>query len=141
MSNDSSLEPERKAYLMQNIMVSKYIVAQQRRMGAAAAGSGPSSSAGGVSAPSSSTGGGACQHHAATAAATAITAAAQPAEAAVAAAMQQQQQVGEGAAAFPASIRTYHNEAAGVLGCRHYQRKCQLVAPCCGQIHTCRCER
>jgi len=30
----AGLEPQRKAYLMQNIMASRYIVAQQRRHGA-----------------------------------------------------------------------------------------------------------
>jgi len=30
----TGLEPQRKAYLMQNIMASRYIVAQQRRHGA-----------------------------------------------------------------------------------------------------------
>ncbi|KAA6419094.1 MAG: hypothetical protein FRX49_10834 [Trebouxia sp. A1-2] len=34
MWSDSGLEPQRKAYLMQNIMASRYIVAQQRRHGA-----------------------------------------------------------------------------------------------------------
>ncbi|GAB6032722.1 RING finger and CHY zinc finger domain-containing protein 1 [Chamberlinius hualienensis] len=24
------------------------------------------------------------------------------------------------------------------LGCQHYQRKCQLVGPCCGRVYTCR---
>ncbi|EFJ48814.1 hypothetical protein VOLCADRAFT_60154 [Volvox carteri f. nagariensis] len=77
VSNDPSLEPERKAYLMQNIMVSKYIVAQQRRMAKCPA--------------------------------------------------------------VDAIIhRTCHDAAAGILGCQHYQRKCQLVAPCCGKIFTCR---
>ena len=33
MSNDPNLEPKRKAYLIQNLLVSKYIVAQQKRMG------------------------------------------------------------------------------------------------------------
>jgi zinc finger-like protein len=32
VSNDPNLEPQRKAYLIQNIMVSRYIVAQQRNM-------------------------------------------------------------------------------------------------------------
>jgi len=78
---DAGLAAERKAYLMQNIMASRYIVAQQRRLaGAGAAGDGP--------------GGG------------------------------------------PA--RTYHDAARGVLGCAHYQRRCHVVAPCCGQVHACR---
>jgi zinc finger-like protein len=37
VSNDPTLEPQRKAYLIQNIMVSRYIVAQQRRMQVSAA--------------------------------------------------------------------------------------------------------
>lgn len=32
--------------------------------------------------------------------------------------------------------KTWH--APGVLGCPHYARACQLVAPCCGRIYTCR---
>lgn len=31
MQNDTALDNERKAYLMQNIMAARYIVAQQRR--------------------------------------------------------------------------------------------------------------
>jgi hypothetical protein len=50
------------------------------------------------------------------------------------------------AAAAPAALpatsavihRTFHNAATGVLGCQHYQRQCQLVAPCCNKIFTCR---
>lgn len=35
-------------------------------------------------------------------------------------------------------VRTYADAAAGVLGCKHYRRSAQLVAPCCGKVHTCR---
>lgn len=28
--------------------------------------------------------------------------------------------------------------AAGILGCPHYQRGCKILAPCCGQLWTCR---
>ena len=38
--NDSSLDQQRKAYLSQNIMASKYIVAQQKRMHAITCGHG-----------------------------------------------------------------------------------------------------
>ncbi|KAK9840584.1 hypothetical protein WJX81_003072 [Elliptochloris bilobata] len=74
--SDASLAAERKAYLMQNIMASRYIVAQQRRL----------ASGGDSGKPT----------------------------------------------------RSYHNAERGVLGCPHYQRKCQVVAPCCGQVHACR---
>lgn len=31
--------------------------------------------------------------------------------------------------------KTFHGPPAnGVLGCRHYQRKAQLVAPCCDKV-------
>ncbi len=63
MCGDAGLAAERKAYLMQNIMASRYIVAQQRRL------------------------------------------------------------AGRGASGEALS-RKYHNVAAGVLGCAHYQRKC-----------------
>lgn len=34
-----------------------------------------------------------------------------------------------------ASCRSYHGPPhEGVLGCQHYQRKCQLVAPCCNKV-------
>ena len=35
--------------------------------------------------------------------------------------------------------RTYHDAAQGILGCKHYKRRTQLVAPCCNQVFTCRC--
>jgi zinc finger-like protein len=49
----------------------------------------------------------------------------------VAAAPQQQQQ------RAPAVPR-YHDAAAGVLGCKHYRRRCMLVAPCCDTPYVCR---
>jgi len=81
---DAGLAAERKAYLMQNIMASRYIVAQQRRLADSGAGAG----------------------------------------------------AGAGPGGGPA--RTYHDAARGVLGCAHYQRRCHVVAPCCGQVHACR---
>ncbi|KAL6750442.1 zinc-ribbon-domain-containing protein [Haematococcus lacustris] len=89
VSADPTLEPGRKAYLIQNIMVSKYIVAQQRRM------------------------------------------------------QQQAQRAGQPElhTAYTAAAhvrRTFHDAAAGVLGCKHYKRRAQLVAPCCSRVVTCR---
>jgi len=81
---DAGLAAERKAYLMQNIMASRYIVAQQRRLADS----------------------GAC--------------------------------AGAGAGPGGGTARTYHDAARGVLGCAHYQRRCHVVAPCCGQVHACR---
>eukprot|EP01135_Chromosphaera_perkinsii_P006900 Nk52_evm55s621 gene=Nk52_evmTU55s621 len=32
----------------------------------------------------------------------------------------------------------YFDKRRGILGCRHYQRSCKMVANCCGEIFTCR---
>lgn len=76
VSNDPNLEPQRKAYLIQNIMVSRYIVAQQRRMrmqgsltaagsAAVAAAAAATAAAGGddTAGHSHSHGAGGCHHH------------------------------------------------------------------------------
>ncbi|KAJ3411385.1 hypothetical protein HDV05_002310 [Chytridiales sp. JEL 0842] len=34
--------------------------------------------------------------------------------------------------------KTYHDRAAGILGCKHYQRATKLQAHCCGKWYTCR---
>ncbi|KFM26998.1 putative RING finger protein [Auxenochlorella protothecoides] len=39
--------------------------------------------------------------------------------------------------AFDAA-RRYHDPKKGVLGCRHYRRAAQLVAPCCDRAYVCR---
>lgn len=36
------------------------------------------------------------------------------------------------------SIRSYHDEAAGVLGCEHYPRRCCIKPACCDEWYTCR---
>lgn len=33
---------------------------------------------------------------------------------------------------------SYHDEAKGILGCKHYPRKCKKRAPCCGFLFPCR---
>ena len=39
------------------------------------------------------------------------------------------------AASRLASCRSFHGAPhLGILGCQHYQRKCQLVAPCCNKV-------
>lgn len=45
----------------------------------------------------------------------------------------------EGAGPGPGSEAvTWHDREGGVLGCAHYARGAQLVAPCCGRVYTCR---
>jgi zinc finger-like protein len=173
VSNDPNLEPQRKAYLIQNIMVSRYIVAQQRRMqtsgsvggaaaaaGDAAAGGAPTSAGQMLPPPTQQqhqhvhahahvhAAGGCCHHdahadgqqqqlhahahahhaqHQQSSSSSNAPAAAGPA----ALAQQQQQQQQQ-------PVRTYADAAAGVLGCKHYRRSAQLVAPCCGKVFTCR---
>jgi zinc finger-like protein len=131
VSNDPNLEPQRKAYLIQNIMVSRYIVAQQRRMqtsgSAAAAGAGQLSAGQMLPPPLQQQ-----QQHVHS---------------------QQQQQQGvqhsvpvqqsTSSSVLPQQhqqqpVRTYADASAGVLGCKHYRRSAQLVAPCCGKVYTCR---
>ncbi|KAF8062684.1 zinc finger protein BRUTUS-like [Scenedesmus sp. PABB004] len=154
VSSDASLEPDRKAYLIQNIMVSRYIVAQQRRMNRAAGGGGGAAASGGgggargaeapaaggsgggaaAAAGGAAAGGGCCHHHHGSDAG---------ARAGAAAAGEQQQQQQEpaapgGGAAVGEAHKTYADAAAGVLGCKHYRRSAQLVAPCCGKVFTCR---
>jgi zinc finger-like protein len=155
VSNDPNLEPQRKAYLIQNIMVSRYIVAQQRRMQTAgsAAAAAPAAAASGVGigqlpagqmllppvqqqqhghAHVHSHAGGCCHHH----------------EQQQQHSQQQQQAVPvqQSSSSMPVQqqpqqqpVRTYADAAAGVLGCKHYRRSAQLVAPCCGKVYTCRC--
>lgn len=121
MSKDPLLEPDRKAYLIQNMMVSKYIVAQQRRMqqsGQAAAAA--AAAAADVPAEPPKAG--------------LIAPAAVPSFGAPSAVDAAPSGVG-GAAASQAVLAP----AAEVpLGCKHYKRKCKLIAPCCKQAFTCR---
>ncbi|EIE21877.1 putative zinc finger protein, partial [Coccomyxa subellipsoidea C-169] len=79
IGSDEGLDAQRKAYLMQNIMASRYIVAQQRRM--------------------------------------------------------QSTPVGHAAAG---GRRCYHDARQHILGCPHYKRGCQVVAPCCGNVYPCK---
>lgn len=119
VSADPNLEPGRKAYLIQNIMVSRYIVAQQRRMqgkeeGGEGVGTGGSTGSGGsLGCCEVGAGGGvgaavACGHMGSRVC---------------------------GGAHVPCS---YHDAAKQVLGCKHYKRRAQLVAPCCNKVFPCR---
>lgn len=103
VSADPNLEPSRKAYLIQNIMVSKYIVAQQKRMGADEEAKCVAGQGTGASTVGSGGCGTHCHHYP------------------------------------PGTVaKSYHDAAKGVLGCKHYKRKVQLVAPCCNKVFPCR---
>ena len=193
VSNDPNLEPQRKAYLIQNIMVSRYIVTQQRRMrtegsregsgilpaavAAVAAGAAGSSGAG-VAGHAAAAGHSCCHHHhhhhhghahhgaqqlgghaaaaghqhVATAGVThqqqLLQAGAGSSSsgigAAVVAAAAASAAGGGGVAAAVAAAggvchQTYTDSTSSILGCKHYRRAARLVAPCCGQVFTCRC--
>lgn len=145
VSNDPNLEPQRKAYLIQNIMVSRYIVAQQRRMGQQQhlqqQHSGQlqqqGSATGAVLPPAVSAqqqqGSQSCCHHPSD-------------DLHHHHGSQQQQQFAAGGSAsqsvvpLPVGVaaKTFADASSGVLGCKHYRRSAQLVAPCCGKVFTCR---
>lgn len=135
VSNDPNLEPQRKAYLIQNIMVSRYIVAQQRRMQQLQQSTPARSSQALSAAPADPTqlhiaGSGACLH-----APMPPPAAAGPSSSAAPAA--DAKSTSQSAVAL-SPFATYHDASNGILGCKHYRRKAQLVAPCCRQAFTCR---
>ncbi len=174
VSNDPNLEPQRKAYLIQNIMVSRYIVTQQRRMrsegsrdlvgglpadaAAAAGSSGVGSAAAGHSCchhhhhahhGTHHLGGSAVHQHAGSASQQqqmlqphVHPAAGSGSGAAVAASAAGAAGGGVAAAAVAAAggvcHQTYTDSTSGILGCKHYRRAARLVAPCCGQVFTCR---
>ena len=155
--------PQRKAYLRQNIMASHYIVTQQRRMhsgGSSTAATPTALAAAGMrdglrlaGTPLAGSGGGGGVVAAAVASAQQQQQQQQQqvgAAPAAAATQQQQAQQQQQQQAQPAppqqavgerrapAIPRYHDAAAGVLGCRHYRRRCMLVAPCCDTPHVCR---
>jgi zinc finger-like protein len=184
VSNDPNLEPQRKAYLIQNIMVSRYIVTQQRRMRTegsregsgilpAAVGAAGSSGAAAVAGHAAAAGHSCCHHHhhhhghahhgTQQLGGHAAAAGHQPAAGAAVTHQQQLLQPGAGsssdsgaavvvaaaaagggvaaavAAAGGVCHQTYTDSTSGILGCKHYRRAARLVAPCCGQVFTCRC--
>lgn len=109
-----------QAYIIQSIMASRYIVAQQRRLNVS------KSSASGSSMASTPT----------------------SASASMSLPIPMQ-----GSQPTPCSSGCSHHCTAGAAppgssqpgapqpgshGCRHYERKCSLVAPCCGKIYACR---
>ena len=122
VSADDSLEPQRKAYLIQHLMASRYIVAQQRRNPALGT---PPSVASNLSfethfGPGCSTGGSIPGGQAAPGMEGAgLT-------------------PGEDASAAPPDSKSFHNAEKGILGCKHYARKAMLVAPCCDKEVVCR---
>jgi len=133
VSADPTLEPQRKAYLIQHLMASSYIVAQQRRMVAVSSlGATPAATPrssehppadhadhaaccgdGHVPAPSGSPG---------------------PTTVNVTSASQRD----PGGPAFRHSTKTENAPSARDLGCRHYRRNAVLIAPCCGGEFVCR---
>ncbi|KAI8103324.1 hypothetical protein M9435_004663 [Picochlorum sp. BPE23] len=110
VSADDSLEPQRKAYLIQHLMASRYIVAQQKRnpvlLKAKEHGM-----------PSVTTVRPHDTHRGSQQAATSPLAnSSTPSE----------------------CTKMYHDKEKGILGCKHYARNAMLVAPCCDKEFTCR---
>jgi zinc finger-like protein len=165
VSADATLEPQRKAYLIQHLMASRYIVAQQKRAALMSKGGsagatptvGRSGGAGGQStsnAPSSSlkqqpqkqqvasttTNTDAVPMDVATTTATAAAPQMLPA--------QQPSALAPSAAPPPSSSHDhhhhhrhhhcFHDQSNDVLGCKHYRRRAILISPCCGNEYVCR---
>ena len=122
--NDPSLEPQRKSYLVQHIMTSRYIASQQRRMAdmyGLSTASLPLDDDGrsAAPAPAPTDRQPAAPVHVPAAAASVSTSAAVSMSAAP-------------------SHATYHSDVFRSLGCKHYRCGARLVAPCCGREVTCR---
>lgn len=117
VTNDKSLDLPRKAYIIQNIMTTRYIVAQQKRMKISHAEPSPADD---VSSDGSHFS--ILEHRPSSLGLPPHSRNLRPEEL--------------------EAIRSYHPSSLGsdvkVLGCKHYQRKCQLIAPCCGKAFTCR---
>ena len=135
VSADDSLEPQRKAYLIQHLMASRYIVAQQKRNPALGT---PPSVASNVSFDThfgchgvhghicgsrcSGVGGDGGGANGPPTAAPAPVMAHDP----------------EKICHLTVSAKSFHDVEQGILGCKHYARKAMLVAPCCGREVVCR---
>ena len=142
VSADTNLEPGRKAYLIQNLMASRYVVAQQRLLndGAEArAGRESGCALRGVSAQEQRA---ACPECPARGAGEATGCAPQSQ---CAATLTPRLSVRPGRAACRhaktgacRAARHYTDATNQVLGCRHYRRRAMLVAPCCGRTFVCR---
>ena len=120
VSADSTLEPHRKAYLIQHLMASRYIVAQQRRgsIGSGSTAATPTTArlpppqqpppqpqvpVDGESPPPPNT-----------------------------------TKVNNNDSNSVPYRHFYDPPTNSILGCKHYRRRAMLIAPCCGQEHVCR---
>lgn len=110
VSADDSLEPQRKAYLIQHLMASRYIVAQQTRNPVLT-----------KSQPGSATGhsGQLCSHHHKSANLESVSEDPSP--------------LSNGS-----DLKSYHDKSKAILGCKHYARRAVLVSPCCERDYVCR---
>lgn len=155
VSADATLEPQRKAYLIQHLMASRYIVAQQKRAALVSKGgsAGATPTVGGTTTKTNSgiSAGALIEHQhqhqiASTNEAVAmdITTAANACEStapgAAAPHMLPEQPTNAGTAPAPitSSHRYFHDPSNNVLGCKHYRRRAILVSPCCGGEYVCR---
>lgn len=151
VSADATLEPQRKAYLIQHLMASKYIVAQQRRAALLSKGS----SAGATPTVRSRTtemrggaGAGAPSEHQHQIASideavamdmtTAANACGSTAPIAAVPQILPQQTTTELTDNLCSNHRFLHDPANNVLGCKHYRRRAILISPCCGGEYVCR---
>jgi zinc finger-like protein len=122
VSTDDSLEPQRKAYLIQHLMASRYIVAQQKRnkvleknLVESFMHHTQSSSHLSNRDPMP-----VCQLESKSLEDSAVDSNA------------------EKGGILDGDSKSFHNQAHQVLGCKHYARKAKLIAPCCNKEYVCR---
>uniref|UniRef100_A0A1D2ABG2 RING finger and CHY zinc finger domain-containing protein 1 n=1 Tax=Auxenochlorella protothecoides TaxID=3075 RepID=A0A1D2ABG2_AUXPR len=134
VSSDAGLEPGRKAYLIQHIMASRYVVAQQRLLAGGAGDEG----GGRVGGLAGERGGGQGGEAPGEGASASPAAASPPVAGGESSPPPRPPAAGPAAGPLLHSARRYHDPKKGVLGCRHYRRAAQLVAPCCDRAYVCR---
>lgn len=110
VSADDSLEPQRKAYLIQHLMASRYIVAQQTRNPVLVR-TQPTCVLHRVGSH------GACNSRCSHS---------------LQGSLKDQSPQPRG------DLKSYHDKAKSILGCKHYARKAVLVSPCCEEDFVCR---
>lgn len=155
VSADATLEPQRKAYLIQHLMASKYIVAQQKRAAlmskGGSAGATPTVGRATETSDGPAAGAGAPteqlhQHQmvgsineaVAMNTTTATNACGSTAPGAAVAQMPPQQATNEPTAPSSTTHRFFYDRSNNVLGCKHYRRRAILISPCCGGEYVCR---
>lgn len=122
VSTDDSLEPQRKAYLIQHLMASRYIVAQQKRNKVLEKNLVESFMHHAQSSNHLSSRDPMPDNHLDSKGIKVSTVYNESKEGIM----------------RDGSSQSFHDQARQVLGCKHYARKAKLIAPCCSKEYVCR---